>query len=91
MVIQLLKCCEEQLRKDLTRNAGGSLTNKSMDKVMTAIKRLAVREENTMVACVQLHKMHQDWDETMSSFSARLRGQANICKSLIKCTGCDTE
>ena len=27
MIIQLLECCDEQLRKDLTRNAGGSLTN----------------------------------------------------------------
>lgn len=26
-VIQLLECCDEQLRKDLTRNADGSLTN----------------------------------------------------------------
>ena len=25
-VIQLLECCDEQLRKDLTRNAGGTLT-----------------------------------------------------------------
>ena len=53
MVVQLLKCCEEQLRKDLTRNAGGSLTNKSMDEVMAVIKKLAVRDENTMVARVQ--------------------------------------
>ena len=26
-VIQLLECCDEQLRKDLTRNAGGTLTS----------------------------------------------------------------
>lgn len=41
MVIQLLKCCEEQFWKDLTRNAGGSLTNKSMDEVMAAIKKIS--------------------------------------------------
>ena len=29
----------KQLQKDLTRKAGGSLTNKSVDKVMTAVKR----------------------------------------------------
>ena len=79
-VIQLLECCEEQLRKDLTRNAGGSLTNKTADAVMEAIKKLAVREENTMVAWVQLHNMHQDRDETIRSFGARLRGQAGVCK-----------
>ena len=72
----VLECCDEPLRKDLTRNAGGSLTNKSVEEVMAAIKRLAVREENTMVARVQLHNMHQDRDETIRSFGARLRGQA---------------
>ena len=34
-------------------DAGSSLTNKSMDEVITAIKKLAVGE-NTVVACVQL-------------------------------------
>ena len=88
MVIQLLECCKDQLRKDLTRNAGGSLTNKSMDEVMAAIQKLAVREENTMVARVQLHNMRQDRDETIRSFGARLRGQVSVCKFLIKCPGC---
>ena len=37
-VIQLLECCEEQLRKDLTRTAGGSLTNKTAEEVLEAIK-----------------------------------------------------
>ena len=87
----LLECCEEQLRKDLTRNAGGSLTNKSVDKVMAAIKKLAIREENTMVARVQLHNMRQDRDEKIRSFGARLRGQVSVCKFLIKCPGCDTD
>ena len=33
------------------RNAGGSLTNKSVDEVMAATKKLAVREENTGCTC----------------------------------------
>lgn len=48
-VIQLLECCDEQLRRDLTRNTGDSLTNKTANKVMEAIRKLAVQEENTMV------------------------------------------
>ena len=87
-VIQLLECCEEQLRKDLSRNAGGSLTNKPEDEVLAAIKRLAVREENSMVARVQLHNMRQDHDETVRSFGARLRGQASVCKFTIECPSC---
>ena len=73
-VVQLLECCDEQLCKDLTRNTGGSLTNKTVVEVMAAIKKLAVREENTMIARVQLHNMKQDRDETIRSFGARLRG-----------------
>ena len=73
------------------RNASGLLTNKSMDEVMTAIKKLATREENTMVAHVQLHNMRQDRDEMIHSFSACIRGQASICKFLIKFPGCDTD
>ena len=44
-VIQLLECCDEPLRRDLTRSAGGSLTGKPVDDILAAIKTLAVREE----------------------------------------------
>ena len=90
-VMQLLECCEEPLRKDLTRSSGGSLTVKSEVEVLAAIKRLAVREENTMVARVTLHNMRQDREETIRSFGARLRGQAGICKFVIKCPGCSID
>lgn len=43
-IIQLLECCDDQLRKDLTRNAGGTLTGMTEDEVLTAMRRLAVRE-----------------------------------------------
>ena len=46
-VVQLLECCDETLRKDLTWSAGGSLTSKSEAEVLSAIRTLAVREENT--------------------------------------------
>ena len=56
-VIQLLECCGEDLQKDLTRVAGGTLTTKTEEEVLAAIKILAVREENAMVARVTLHEM----------------------------------
>ena len=73
-VVQLLECCDEPLRKDLTRTNGNTLTELTEDQVLTAIKTLAVREENTMVARVNLHNMKQDRDETVRSFGARIRG-----------------
>ena len=88
-VIQLLECCDEDLRKDLTRAAGGTLTNKSEEEVLQKIKALAVRRENIMVARVELHDMLQDQDETIRSF-ARVKGQANVCKFVIDCPSCST-
>ena len=82
---------DEQLRKDLTRSAGGSLTGKTEKEIPRAMKKLAVCEENTMVARVTLHNMRQDHEETVRSFGARLRGQAGICKFLEKCPGCNTD
>lgn len=90
-VIQLLECCEESLRKDLTQSAGGSLLNNPVNEVLSAIKTLAVREENIMVARVTLHNMKQDRDETVRSFGARLRGQAGICKFIIECPSCQCD
>ena len=52
LVLQLLECCDEELRKDLTRTAGGSLADKSENDVLAAIKQLAVREENVLLARV---------------------------------------
>jgi hypothetical protein len=62
-IIQLLECCEEDLRKDLTRTAGGTLSNRPEEEVLAAMKLLAVRQENTMVARVALYEMRQDTDE----------------------------
>ncbi len=62
----MLRC-----RKDLTRNAGGTLSGKTEDEVLAAIRGLAVREENAMVARVTLHNMRQERDEPIRVFGAR--------------------
>ena len=87
-VIQLLECCDDQLRRDLTRNAGGTLVGKTEVEVLAAMKILAVREENVMVARVTLHNMKQDRGEPVRAYGARLRGQASVCKFVQQCTNC---
>lgn len=91
VVTQLLECCEEELRKDLTRAAGRSLADSSEEDVLAAMKALAVRAENTMVARVALSNMRQGHEEPIRSFHARIKGQADTCKYEMKCTkaGCD--
>ena len=56
-VLQLLECCEDQLRKDLTRSSVGPLSHMTEDVVLKAMRSLAVREENVMVARVALNNM----------------------------------
>ena len=87
-VIQLLECCDDELRRDLTRSSGGSLTSKDEKTVLESIRKLAVRTENTMVARVALHNMHQDRDEPVRSFCAWFMGQANICNYSVERPDC---
>ena len=88
-VFQLLECCDENIRKDLTHCADGSLASKPITEVMAAFEKLAAREENTMVVRVALHNMQQDRDEPIRNFGARLRGQAGVCKFTTKCPNCE--
>ena len=55
------------------------MADKTEAEVLAAIRKLAVPEENTMVARITLHNMRQDRDETVRSFDARLCGHADIC------------
>ena len=87
-VFQLLECCDEQLRKDLTRAAGSSLTSKPEADVLAAIGTLAVREENQLVARVALHDMHQYNDKPIHAFGAWIRSQARVCEYHITCPNC---
>ena len=91
LVLQLLECCDEELRKDLTRNAGRSLADSSEADVLAAIKQLAVRQENIMVARNELWNAHQDHGEHIRKFGARLRGLAGMCNLVHKCSSstCD--
>ena len=80
MVIQLLQCCEEWWLENTSKGtqAVPSPTN-PMTRLMTVIKKLALQEENTMVAGAQLHNMCHVW-----SFWCSLM-RSGQCKFLIKC------
>ena len=78
IVSQLLETCDDNLRRDLTRTHG-SLVGESENAVLGFIKPFAIRLENVMVARVKLQSLHQERDESVRSFCARLRGQAGVC------------
>ena len=54
--------------------------------VLAAMKALAVRSENIMVARYALHDMRQGREEQIRSFYARIKGQADSCDYRNKCT-----
>jgi len=83
--VQLLECCEENLRRDLHRS-NPQIDSKDEPTILHAIRSLAVREENTMVSRVNLHNMTQHKEESVRIFAARLAGQAEICKYVVKCS-----
>ena len=60
---------------------------------MKAMKRMAVRAQDTVVNVVTFLGLGQDKDEPCGSFSARLKGQAAICNFTVKCSlsSCQTE
>ena len=66
------------------------MTTQSEEEVLRAIKRLAIWEENIMVAWVALHDMRQDHNETIRSFGASILGQANVCQNNTACPSCST-
>ena len=84
IVFQLLECCDENLRRDLARSVK-SIASNDEATVLQHIKLLAVRQENVMVARLELQQMHQDRDEPVRNFSARLKGQAGICQYTVNC------
>ena len=86
VVIQLLECCDDELRRDLTRSNGGSMVGHTGVNVLAAMRALAVRSENVMVARYSLHDMRQGREEQIRSFYARIKGQADTCDYRIKCT-----
>ena len=86
-IAQLIECCNEPLRKDVSR-FHGTLTGKSFQEALAAIWQLAIRDENVLVARVMLNSMHQDHDEPICNYRVLIRGQATVCKYTIKCSGC---
>ena len=84
VIYQLLECCDEALRKDLSRSFS-NLTASDEKTLLNNIKSLAIRQENVMVARMQLQQMRQDRDEPARSFAARIKGQAGVCQFDIAC------
>ena len=82
----LFYCCDTNIR-DLQ----GDVANMTEEDLLNAIKRLAVKEESTLVQRIKLNRMTQSPGSNVRTFLASLRGQASLCqyKATCKEPGCD--
>ena len=58
--------------------------------ILDSIRRLAVKAENVMVARVVLNNLQQQGDEGIRNFTARVKGQVDMCKFTKQCTCTNT-
>ena len=86
----LFYCCTDELRTDLLRDIRSDVALMTETDLLAAIKRLAVKEESTLVHRIRLSRMMQSPGTGIRSFLANLRGQAALCQYTAWCTeaGC---
>ena len=88
--IQLMETCSEQLRFALFQS-DQAINTKAEDDILAAMKRLSVKEENQLVCRMKLFQFQQESGEAVRNFSARVKGQADMCGYTELCTNCNTE
>ena len=87
----LFHCCHEDLMNDLMRDLQQDVSAMAESDLLAAIKRLAVKEESTLVHRIKLSKMTQAPGTPIRTFLAALRGQASLCRYTAQCKeqGCN--
>ena len=81
----LFHCCDDDLRTDIMRDVQDDVASMPEDDLLNAIKRLAVKEESTLVHRIKLGKMTQAPGMPIRTFLANLRGQAALCQYVATC------
>ena len=86
----LFYCCSDDLRTDIMRDLRDDVATMPEETLLAAMKRLAVREESTLVHRIKLNQMTQPPGTGIRTFLANLRGQAALCGYTATCSvqGC---
>ena len=82
---QLFQCAGDELGDSLLKT-DPSIVSKPTSVVMAAMKSLAVIIVATGVMRAELVRMQQERDESFRAFAARVRGKAETCAYITKCT-----
>ena len=81
----LFYCCDADLRTNLMRDIQGDVAQMAEADLLGAIKRLAVKDESTLVHRIKLNRMTQSPGLSIRTFLANLRGQAALCQYQATC------
>ena len=81
----LFYCCSQDLRTDIMRDTRADVSSMSEKDLLAAIRRLAVKDESTLVHRMKLNSMTQSPGTGIRTFLANLRGQASLCQYSVKC------
>ena len=90
-IMELRACCSTEVNKLLFDFVGPEKLNSSTeDELLKLIKSLAVKGVHKEVHRLNFTRMHQDQDEPITQFVARLKAQASLCDYIICCSteGC---
>lgn len=87
----LFHCCDDELKTDLMRDLQRDVATMDEVNLLSAIKRLAVKDESILVHRIRLGKMTQAPGTNIRTFLANLRGQAALCQYVATCkiSGCN--
>jgi len=85
VVIQLMECAVEQLRRDQYRTYGKGDGTATEQDILVQFKALAVQKKNNTVNRHKLSTMKQEKGEPVRKFFGRLRGVASVCGYTVSC------
>ena len=88
IMLQLMECCCEQLRKDHYRNFPSTTSSSSESILLAQLKQIAVRVKNRAVNRFKLSTLHQDKGEPIRRFAGRCRGLASVSEYSVQFTAC---
>ena len=83
---QLIACCSPDLATSLSRVSGGKHFDLEETDILKQMKNLVVRFENPAVHVQTFFAMHQQPEDGVRHFLARLRGFANHCEFRVRCS-----
>lgn len=55
------------------------------------MKQLAVKKRNNLINIIDLQRMGQQRNEPISTYTARLNGQADLCDLMVTCSECQRD